>query len=390
MIFCSAWSRYCGNQLANYNAIVIGAGGMGSAAIYHLAQRGVRVLGLEQFHPNHELGSSHGVNRIIRLAYAENPAYVPLLHRAYELWRQMEQLVGEQLLYVTGGIDVGLPNSATVEGSLRSCRTHYLPHEILDMMALKQRFPGCGFPKELIAVYQPDAGLLISERCVRAHVKAAQDLGAEVHYQERVLQWEASASDVRVRTDRNNYRADKLIIAAGPWASSVVPLLAHLAIPERQVLMWSQPLQPELFRPETFPVFILDVPEGLLYGTPIFEIPGFKIGRYHHLHQQVDPDSMDRECHPEDERILRDVIRRYFPGADGPTLTLKTCIFTNSPDGNFIVDFHPDSPRVLLAAGFSGHGFKFSSVVGEILSDLVVNGDTQRDISLFRLNRFNV
>ena len=376
--------------MSNYDAIVIGAGAMGSATLYHLAQRGIKALGLEQFYPNHELGSSHGFNRIIRLAYAEDPAYVPLLRRAYELWHELEQRVGEQLMHITGGIDVGLPNSLTVEGSLRSCRTHHLPHEVLDMATLKQRFPGCDFPKELVAVFQPDAGFLLSERCVRAHVKAARDLGAEVHYQERMLQWEVGANDVRVRTDHDIYRTDKLIITAGPWASSVVPLLAHLAIPERQVMMWSKPLQPELFRPETFPVFILEVPEGLLYGTPIFEIPGFKIGRYHHLHQQVDPDSMDRECHPEDEKILRDAIRRYFPDADGPTLTLKTCIFTNSPDGHFIVDFHPDSPRVLVAAGFSGHGFKFSSVVGEVLSDFVVSGDTQRDISLFRLNRFNV
>ena len=376
--------------MPNYDAIVIGAGGMGSAALFHLARRGVRVLGLEQFHPNHELGSSHGVNRIIRLAYAEDPAYVPLLHRAYELWREMEQRVGEQLLYVTGGIDVGLPTSATVEGSLRSCHTHHLPHEVLDAAALKQRFPGCRFPSELIAVYQPDAGFLLAERCVMAHVKAAQTLGAEVHYQERVLKWEAGASDVWVRTDRDSYRAEKLVIAAGPWASSLVPLLADLAVPERQVLMWSQPLQPEIFRPGAFPVFVLDVPEGLLYGTPIFEIPGFKIGRYHHLHQQVDPDRMDRECHPEDEKVLRAAIRRYFPAADGPTLTLKTCIFTNSPDGHFIVDLHPQSPRILVAAGFSGHGFKFSSVVGEVLSDLVLSGGTQRDISLFRLNRFRV
>ncbi len=277
-----------------------------------------------------------------------------------------------------------------MEGSLRSCHTHHLPHEVLDAAALKQRFPGCRFPPELIAVYQPDAGFLLTERCVMAHVKGAQDLGVEVHYQERVLQWEAGASGVSVRTDRDSYRAEKLVITAGPWASSLVPLLADLAVPERQVLMWSRPLQPALFRPGTFPVFVLDVPEGLLYGTPIFEIPGVKIGRYHHLNQQVDPDRMDRECHPEDERILRAVIRRYFPAADGPTLTLKTCIFTNSPDGHFIVDLHPESPRVLIAAGFSGHGFKFSSVIGEVLSDFVLSGGTQRDISLFRLNRFRV
>ncbi|NIO11247.1 MAG: N-methyl-L-tryptophan oxidase [Deltaproteobacteria bacterium] len=362
---------------------------MGSASLYHLARRGVKALGIEQFQLNHELGSSHGVNRIIRLAYREDPAYVPLLHRSYELWRELEKQSSERLLYVTGGIDVGLPDSPTVEGALLSCLTHNLSHEVLDAASLEKRFPGCRFPRDLIAVYQPDAGFLLAEGAVRAHLKAAESLGAEVHFRERVLQWEARAGEGLVQTDHDRYSAENLVIAAGPWIRSLVPSLFNVAKPERQVLLWSQPLRPEFFAPEVFPVFILDVPEGLLYGTPIFEIPGFKIGRYHHLHQQADPDRMDRECHPEDEKLLRDVIRRYFPDADGPTLTLKTCIFTNSPDGHFIIDHHPESPRVLIAAGFSGHGFKFCGVVGETIADFVLNGGTQKDIHLFRLARFS-
>ncbi len=375
--------------MSNYDAIVIGVGGMGSATLYYLARRGVKVLALEQFNINHELGSSHGINRIIRLAYAEDPAYVPLLHRAYELWREIEHIAGERLLFITGGIDAGLSTSATVKGSLHSCEIHHLPYDVLDAVALQQRFPGCRFQPEMIAVYQPDAGFLLSEGCILAYVKAAQSLGADVQCGEHVLEWEADDSGVYVRTERDRYRASRLVVTAGPWAAGLVPELAHLAVPERQVLIWTQVLRPEYFRLGAFPVFNMEAPEGRFYGTPVFGIPGFKIGRYHHLRQRVDPDCMDRDCHPEDEEVLREAIRRYFPDADGPTMTLKTCLFTNTPDGHFILDLHPEWPRVSVAAGFSGHGFKFCSVIGEIMTDLALDGGTRWDIGLFRLNRFH-
>lgn len=370
-----------------YDVIVIGVGGMGSATVYHLASRGINVLGLEQFGIPHDLGSSHGVNRIIRLAYMEDPKYVPLLRRSYELWRNLENLSGERLLFVTGGIDAGLPTSETIKGSLRSCKKHHLQHELLDAATLHSRFPGYRLPPDFVAVYQPDGGFVLSERCIVAYVTAAQELGAEIHGHERVIEWKPHRNGVSVHTDRGNYRARKLVITAGPWAGAAVPILARLALPERQVVLWSQPLQPGYFRLGAFPVFNMEVPEGRFYGFPVYGIPGFKIGKYHHRREQVDPEHTDRQCHPEDEEVLREAIRLYFPDADGPTMSLKTCLFTNSPDEHFLIDHHPQLPQVCFAAGFSGHGFKFCSVIGEVMTDLALEGETRWDISLFRLNR---
>jgi len=205
-----------------------------------------------------------------------------------------------------------------------------------------------------------------------------------------VLHWQPDGEGVRVRTDRDAYTAGRLVITAGAWAAKLTPQLAKYAMPERQVLAWFQPERPELFRPESFPVFGIWTEEGRYYGFPSYNLPGFKIGRSHHLQQQVDPDRMDREVHAEDEEILRQFTSRYFPLAAGPTLALKTCMFTNSPDGHFIIDRHPKYPQVSIAAGFSGHGFKFCSVVGEIMADLVQDGETTHDLSLFRMDRLGM
>ena len=370
-----------------FDVIVIGVGGMGSATVYQVARRGASVIGLEQFYIPHDLGSSHGVNRIIRLAYAEDPRYVPLLRRAYALWRELEQRAGDQLLFITGGIDAGREASATVTGSLRSCAEHDLPHEVLDAGALHHRFPGCRFPPELMSVYQADAGFVMSERAIVAHVESAVRLGATVHRRERVVQWTAETDGVHVRTDRAEYRGRKLVITAGPWAATVAPILQGLTIPERQVLIWTEPLRPERFRLGAFPIFNMETDEGRFYGFPVHGVPGFKLGKYHHRRQRVDPDAMDRECHLEDEQVLREGIRRYFPDADGPTLAMKTCMFTNTADEHFVLDVLPDARHVSVAAGFSGHGYKFCSVVGEIMADLALDGDTTWDLELFRLER---
>lgn len=349
-----------------YDAIVVGVGGMGSAAVYHLARRGARALGIEQFDIPHELGSSHGLSRIIRLAYAEGSGYVPLLRRAYELWRELETRAGEQLLIITGGIDAGTRRSATVRGSLRSCRDHQLQHEVLDAETLHARFPGYCLPAEMFAVFQPDGGFLLPERCIVAHVQAARQLGAEVHTRERVMEWEVRNGSVEIRTDRRSYRSKKMIVTAGPWARAVVPALAQVAVPERQVVIWTQPLRPESFSLGAFPVFNIETPRGRFYGFPVYGVPGFKIGKYNHREERVDPDQMDRVCHPEDEAVLREGIRAYFPDADGPTLAMKTCLFTNSPDEHFILDTHPVHREIAVAAGFSGHGFSSAASLGRL------------------------
>jgi len=368
---------------------VLGLGGMGSATLFHLARRGLKVLGLERYDLVHEFGSSHGLTRIIRLAYWEHPTYVALLRRAYELWRELEGLAGERLLHITGSVDAGPESGAIFDGALRSSQLHGLAHEVMDGAELHGRFPGYRLPKQLRCLYQPEGGFLLPERCNIAYVEQALSRGAEVHCREAVTEWGAAHGRVWVRTTRGRYEAGRLVICAGAWAFKLIPELDGLAVPERQVLAWLQPTRPEYFRPGVFPVFNLEVEEGRYYGFPSFLMPGFKFGKYHHRGEKVDPETMDREPQREDEELLRAFAGRYFPDGAGPTLMLKTCLFTNSPDRHFILDQHPAHPEVVIAAGFSGHGYKFCSVIGEVLADMVQGGQPRHDTEFFRLKRFS-
>jgi sarcosine oxidase len=370
-----------------YDVIVVGVGGMGSAAVHHAAARGARVLGLEQFGIPHDLGSSHGLSRIIRLAYWEHPDYVPLVRRAYDLWLELETAAQEPLLVVTGSIDAGAAASPNVAGARAACQRFSLPYEELESGALTARFPGYRLPADASAIHQPDGGFLHPERCIVAHVELARRRGADVHEHESLLLWEEVDGGVRVRTTRDTYDGARLILTAGPWTGSLMPRTASLLSPERQVMLWTQAPRPELFQVGVFPVFYVTLDAGPFYGFPIHDGHGFKIGKYHHRHETVDPDTMDRGCSPEDEAVLREGIRRYFPDADGPTLAMTTCLFTNTPDEHFVIDVLEGASRVCIAAGFSGHGFKFCSVVGEILADLSLDGATRHDISLFSLAR---
>jgi sarcosine oxidase len=373
-----------------YDAIVVGIGGMGSAACWHMARRGLRVLGLERFDIPHSMGSSHGLTRSIRLPYYEDPAYVPLLRRAYELWRELEAASGDQrLLTVTGSVDSGPPGSEVFEGALRSARLWGLPHEVLTSAELTQRFPAYRLPAETMSVWQPDGGFLASEQCIVAHVQAAQAAGAEIRARERVLGWEPTAGGgVRVTTDRGAYEAGRLVLSAGAWLGDLVPGLQTVAVPERQVLAWFQPSRRELFMPDRFPVFNVMVEEGKYYGLPIHAVPGFKLGRYHHLGETGAAEAADRDVHPRDEAVLRQFAERYFPEGAGPTMGLRACLFTNTPDEHFVIDEHPELPQVIFASPCSGHGYKFCSVVGEILADLAGRGETRHDIGFLRLDRF--
>ena len=368
-----------------YDVVVVGVGGMGSAALYHLAGRGKRVLGLERFDIPHDLGSSHGLTRIIRLAYFEDPAYVPLLHRAYELWKELGSEAGEELLYTTGILEAG---ERIYGGALRSCHEHDLPHEELDGAAVSRRFPAYRLPDDLRVLYQPDGGFVLPERCIVAHVQGALARGGTVRARERVLTWEATNGGVRVETDRGEVEAERLVLTAGAWSQDVARLAPGLVVAQRQVLAWLQPARPELFTLDRFPVFNLKVEQGHFYGFPVFGIPGVKLGRYYHLEEKGDPDELSRDASPRDETMIRWFAGRYLPEGNGPTIALKTCLFELSPDEHFLIGRHPDADAAIVAAGFSGHGFKFCSVVGEILADLVIDGSTPHDIGLFRLDRF--
>lgn len=376
---------------SNYDTIVIGVGGMGSATAYHLAKRGKRVLALEQFGIGHNMGSSHGTARIIRLAYNEHPDYVPLMRRAYELWRDLQTEHGTQLLHITGGLEMSRPDGPVVGGAIASCKQHDLPYETLTPVDVSRRFPGVTLPHDFAAVFQPDAGFVMSEQAILAHVMVAQSHGADIRAHEPVVEWSATpgGDGVSVTTSRGTYEAASLVIAAGAWANKLVPSLGGNARPQRQVLGFFQPHEPALYDIQKFPIFILDCEEGNYYGHGPHGVPGFKIGRFYHREQWTDPDNQQRAIEDADEEVLRRAVRRYFPQANGATLSLIPCMFTMTPDRFFIIDTLAETPQVSVAAGFSGHGYKFCSVVGEVMADLAAERTTRHDIDMFAMARFD-
>lgn len=382
----------------HYHTIIIGAGGaMGSSAAFHLARRGARVLGIDQFDIAHTRGSSHGFSRMIRMCYFEHPDYVPLLRRAYELWRELERESGERLLHVTGGVYLGREESDTVGGSHRAAVMHGLAHERLGRREIVARFPQFKAPEDYVGLFEPMAGWLAPERVIRAAAGLARGHGAEIRTGERVLEWSAESGGVRVRTDAGEYRADRLVIAAGAWASRVVRDLGALITPTRQVLGWFKPRQPAMFSVGVMPVWAMDDPESgdLFYGFPMTEHPEdsptgeplLKLAR-HAKGAAIDPDTDGREPCADDEQSIRPFLSRLIPDADGPLAALRVCMYENSPDGHFIVDQHPKHANVIVAAGFSGHGFKFASVMGEVLADLAIRGETAHPIGFLGLRRF--
>ena len=374
-----------------YDVIVIGLGGLGSAAAYHLARRGRRVLGLEAFAPGHTRGSSHGESRIIRQAYHEHPDYVPLLQRAYTLWDDLQRETGETLLTITGGLFAGRPASEPVAGALESARRHGLPHEVLDADALRRRFPALRPAPEEVAVYEPRAGVLFPERCIAAHLRLAAGAGAELRYDEPVLDWTAldGGAAVEVRTRRGErYRAARVVVTAGAWLGRLLGDLDLPLRPERNVVLWLRPRErPEWFEPERFPIFIWDRgASGVYYGLPHVGRPGVKVGR-HHSGQWCDPDTVDRTVGPQDEVPVRHFLADAIPALDGRLEDGAVCLYTNTPDGHFVVDRHPGAPAVLFAGGTSGHGFKLASVLGEILADLATGGEATPAAGFLRAGR---
>ena len=264
--------------------------------------------------------------------------------------------------------------TATSSGSI-ACAQHGLAHQVLSGAEINARFPGYRLPEDFSAVFQPDGGVVLSERAIVAHATLAMAAGAEIHAREAVLDWSPIAGGgVRVTTTRGTYEAGRLVLSPGAWIGDFVPALKAIAVPERQVLGWFQPANPEWFMPAAFPVLNLLVPEGRYYLLPTYGIPGLKIGLYHHFEERGHPDTLSREVTDADEAVLRRCIAGYFPDADGPVMTLKSCMFTNTPDETFIIDTLADQPEVVVVSPCSGHGYKFASVVGEIVADLATTG----------------
>jgi sarcosine oxidase len=374
--------------MGKFDAIVLGLGAMGSATAYHLARRGRRVLGLEQFTPAHDRGSSHGHSRIIRQAYFEDPRYVPLLQRAFELWETLQQQAGARLLLMTGGLMIGPEDGELVQGTLASAREHHLSHELLSRVDLKHRFPQFAIDETTVAVWESRAGALFPEDCIRAHLSQAARGGAVLQFEEPVQQWRAHGDGVEVTTSRGTYTAGHLIITAGPWAGEVLRRRGLPLEVERNVMYWFRPRDGAPFTPDRFPIYIYEYIAGrFFYGFPALRGEGVKIA-HHHSGELCTPDTIRREVGAQEVERIRALLSRYIPEANGDLLHTATCMYTNTPDYHFIIDRHPDHAAVTIACGFSGHGFKFSSVVGEILADLAEYGHTRHDIDLFKLARF--
>lgn len=367
-----------------HDVIVIGLGGMGSAAAYHLAARGQRVLGLERFTPAHDKGSSHGGSRIIRQSYFEDPAYVPLLLRAYELWDALAVDSQRDVYRITGGLFIGPPDSLTVAGSLRASRQWGLPHEVLDATEIRSRFPNFTPEPGDIALYEDKAGFARPELTVQAHLALAEQAGATLQFGEQVLDWAETAAGVTVRTERGTYSAGQLVICPGAWAPQV---LAEFGIPitiERQVLYWLDPVGGTAPFVD-HPIFIDEGSDGMqIYGFPAIDGTrgGVKVA-FFRKGVVCTPDTIDRTVYDHEIREMRQRTAELLPALDGPCLHSATCLYSNTPDQHFVIARHPDSDNVTVACGFSGHGFKFVPVVGEILADLATTGSTAHPILLF-------
>ena len=372
-----------------YDVIVVGLGGMGSAAVRHLAARGSRVLGLERFTPAHDRGSSHGGSRIIRQSYFEDPAYVPLLLRAYELWAEAEKESGADLLTLTGGLYLGPEGGTTFAGSLRAAQEWGLPHEVLDGEAIRARFPTLTPAAGEVAVYEERAGFVRPEASVATHLDLAARDGADLRFGQQVLGWSADGG-VRVRTADGEHTAGHLVVCPGAWAPS---LLADLGVPlrvERQVMHWFTPaggVGPFV----DHPVYIAEQAGGnQIYGFPAIDGPdgGAKVA-FFRRGQDTDPDRLVRTVTETEIDEMQSRLRETLPALGaGTPLHQVACMYTTTPDEHFVIARHPGDERVTVACGFSGHGFKFVPVVGEVLADLALDGTTRHPIALFDPRRF--
>jgi sarcosine oxidase len=374
-----------------YDVIVLGLGAMGSAAAQQLAQRQKSVLGIEQFIPPHDQGSSHGGTRMIRQAYWESSAYLPLILRAYELWEKLERDAGAKLLHITGGLILGSADSPLVTGGIAAADQHSIKYTVLSPRQIHERFPAITPLANDVAVYEERAGYLLAEECIRVQLRLAAHGGAELHFEERVLGWSADSNGIQVSTDRCVYEAERLVITAGPWANQALSGLFPLNV-TRQVMAWIEPMGGiEPFLPDRFPVFLCDSPDGGSpgYGFPAVDGPNGGVkAAIHGSHVVCTPETVDREVHEAD---LAAVIRKLsprFPSLAGQILKATTCLYTMTPDEHFIIGLHPQLPKVSIACGFSGHGFKFAPVVGEILAQLATEGKSSHPIGIFSPGRF--
>jgi sarcosine oxidase len=380
--------------MANYDVAVIGLGGMGAAALYHLARRGARVIGLERHALAHRFGSSHGLTRLLRVAYAEGSSYVPLVKRARDLWIELSAASGETIFHQTGHLELGRADCGSIVQALASCRDNDLTYTLMDADETMRRYPAWRLPADFVALHQPDAGFVRPEAAILAHVGLAISAGADVRIMTEVVALEPTAhGSVRVRTADGVIEAGQVIVAAGAWVGELLPAVKPVTEVRRIPIGWFATRRPDLFSAERFPIWTLEADEGSFYGAPIHGHPGVKIGGPSSSSVPgrwvTEPDVAERGPLARDEPGLRAALDRYLPEGAGPALDIHGCLVTFTPDEHFLIDRLPDQPSILVASPCSGHGFKFASVVGEICADLALEGTTRHPIDGFKMKRFS-
>jgi len=374
--------------MRHFDVIVLGAGGVGSSTAWHLARRGARILVIEQFAPGHGLGSSHGETRIIRQAYFEHADYVPLLLRAYDLWRDLESQLGDCLLEQVGLIQIGPGQGEVVPGVLRAAQQHGLAVDVLSANEVSERFPAFRVPDGMTAVFERAAGYLRVESCVLAHLAAAKAAGADFLFNTPVQSWAAKKGSVRVLADGTEYVADRLVIAAGPWAPQLLANLRVQLTVLRKHAYWFAASDAAIRQDVGCPTFLFELPQGVFYGFPQRDALGVKVSEHSGGEPVADRSTDSRQLDLDDERRVEHFLQQCLPGVGPPVIHRSVCFYTMSPDGHFIIDRHPEHENVVFAAGLSGHGFKFTSVLGEVLAEMALNIPPTLPIDFLRLRRF--
>ena len=372
----------------HYDAICVGVGGVGSAALAHMSARGLRVLGIDRFRPGHDRGSSHGESRIIRLVYMEHPDYVPLLRRSYELWDQLSEKMDHPLLHYTGILYAG-PRAGGVIPALETCALqHGLPLERFSAADAERRFPGFRVPEDWEAAFEIDAGYLEVEACVLAYVRQAHRAGAEFRLEETVLDWQASSAGVEVRTDKGSYSAKRMVLCPGAWAADLVrtPNIPFRVL--RKELAWYAAPEERHTRAGGCPLFFFETPDGSYYGFPDLGGNGLKVAEHTGGEPVSNPLEVDRTPKETDRRRVESFLESHLPGVSRQRLRNEVCLYTMSPDEHFVVDRHPEHDTVFFVAGLSGHGFKFASVLGEVAAEWAVSGNVPASVAFLRSDRF--
>ena len=372
----------------NFDVAVIGAGAMGSAVLYHLAKRGVKACGIEQFGIAHDRGSSHGDTRIIRKAYFEHPDYVPLLNRSYELWNELAEECGEKLMVNNGLIVAGEPDSETIISLRRCYRKYEISHECWTANETIDHFPQFRIPHNYEVFYDPFGGFLFVEKCVEQHLKLAQNAGAILFTDEQVVDWQRESNGFHINTSARILFADKLIFTMGAWSKRI---LEHIGISMeiwRKEVYWHGGKSMSDCQPDRFPVYYIERDYGHFYGFPTINEKGLKVAEHEKSNIIAFPEQLDNEIEPKDEQIIMRFLSDCLPGVEQRRNHFSLCMYSKTPDNNFILDVHPENSNIIIGAGFSGHGFKFSPVVGEILTDFALDGRTRHPIDFFRIKRF--